>query len=91
MRGLGAGLLALLLVGCGALDNVGVEWEHKLRVNTDCPDVEVIGRSVIYQLRSGGTLTCDHVRIVSGPPYRNATYLECQAPMYAEPPSERRR
>ena len=62
------------LVACGGLD-----IEHKLRVGTDCPDPEVIG-TVTYPLGPGIELVCTRIRIVSGPPYRGATYLECQEP-----------
>jgi len=58
----------------------GLEFEHKIRMNTDCPDPEPIDH-VKYQLRNGGELSCTRIRVVSGPPYRGATYLECQEPV----------
>jgi hypothetical protein len=75
----------LLVASCGGLD-----LEHTIRVGTDCPDPEVVARNLHYELRGGGTLVCNHIRVVSGPPHRDATWLECQ-PIYAEPPSERRK
>lgn len=77
--------VAFLVASCGGLD-----IEHKIRVGTDCPDPEVTQRNVLYALKNGGTLVCDHIRVVSGPPHRDATWLECQ-PTFVEPPSERRK
>jgi hypothetical protein len=77
--------VSLLVASCGGLD-----LEHSIRLGTDCPDPEVIQRNVLYPLRTGGTLVCNTIRVVSGPPHRDATWLECQ-PTFVEPPSERRK
>ena len=70
--------------GCG-----GLNLEHKLRVAGDCPDVEKVSE-VLYHLDSGGILPCKVMRVVTGPPYVNAQFLDCQPPLYRDPPSERR-
>jgi hypothetical protein len=82
-------LIALLFIvaGCGATR--GLDIEHRVRVGTNCPDVESVARDVVYPLRGGGSLLCDQVRVVSGPPYRHATWLECRLLM-PPPPNERR-
>ena len=78
--------VAFLVASCGALPNL----EHTIRVGTDCPDPEVTQRNVLYPLKDGGTLVCQHIRVVSGPPHPDATWMECQ-PVFVEPPSERRK
>jgi hypothetical protein len=71
--------IALLVASCG-----GLELEHRVRVGTDCPAPEVIARGLVYPIR-GGVLICNHMHD------RGRVYLDCQPPVYPEPPSERRR
>jgi len=77
--------VSVALAACGGL---GVEVEHRLRMNTDCPDPEPLG-TVVLQLRDWGAMTCTRIRVVSGPPFRGATYLECQEPVYISPRERR--
>jgi hypothetical protein len=78
-------LASVFLAACGGID---IEVEHKLRMGADCPDPEAIGL-VRFALRGGGDLTCTRIRVVSGPPYRGATYLECVEPDYGSPRERR--
>ena len=74
-----------VIAACGGLD-----FEQKIRVATDCPDSEKV-EDVVFVLADASVMQCVRIRVVSGPPYRNASWLECNEPLGRDrrPPHER--